>query len=53
MQLLVDLGGGREPVIPQLGQLVLQVRTADRQEKPLARLQELVQLRLMLRQAGL
>lgn len=37
----------------QLGQLVLQVRAANRQKKPLSLLQDLVQLRLMLCQAGL
>ncbi len=53
MQLLVDLGGGGEPVLSQLGQLVLQVRTANGQKEPLALLQDLVQLGLMLCQVGL
>lgn len=53
MQLLVDFSGGEEPVIAQLGQLVLQVGAADRQEKSLALLKNLVQLGLMLCEARL
>lgn len=37
----------------QLGQLLLQVRAAHRQKEPLALLQDLIELRLMLRQTSL
>lgn len=52
MQLLVDFGGRGQPVFTQLSQLVLQVYTANREKKPLAFLQNLIQLGLVLHQTS-
>ena len=53
LQLPGDTGGVPEPVLPQLGQLVLQHRAAHLQQQPLALVQHLVELVLLLRQTAL